>query len=93
MKEEMQEIVDTLKEADNESTACPYWLVIDPRQMMRPDCYAVANMIDGPFFSREDAKSYLESRPYAYSERAVVFCASGYWSKKYKNLCSSLGKV
>ena len=26
----MEEIIETLKSADNESTAAPYWLIIDP---------------------------------------------------------------
>lgn len=87
------EIVETLKTADNESTSAPYWLIIDPRQMMSPDCYAVAGMITGPFFCREDAQKQLDSRRYNYSKRAVVFCHSGYWSVKYKELCGTIGQL
>ena len=93
MNEDLDIIYETLKKSDNEGTSCPYWLVIDPRQMMKPDCHTVASMIDGPFFSREDAQNYLESRRYAYGPKAVVYCTSGYWSKKYKNMCNSIGQV
>jgi len=86
-------IIETLKEADNEGTAAPYWLIIDPRQMMAPDCHTVASMIDGPFFSRDDAQQQLENRRYDYGPKAVVYCASGYWSKKYKDLCATVGQV
>ena len=89
----MESILETLKNTDNEATSAPYWLIIDPRQMMSPDCYAVAGMITGPFFSREDAQNHLEQRRYSFSKRAVVYCHSGYWSSKYKDLCSSIGKV
>jgi hypothetical protein len=87
------EILETLKAADNESTAAPYWLIIDPSQMMRPDCHTVAGMITGQFFCREDAQSHLEARRYNFSKRAVVYCHSGYWSKKYKDLCGTIGQL
>lgn len=84
MQEQINEIVNTLKKADNEANDSPYWLIIDPRQMMSPDCYTVASMITGPFFSREDATAHLKARRYNFSKRAVVYAHSGYWSHKYK---------
>lgn len=84
MQEQINEIVNTLKKANNEENDSPYWLIIDPRQMMSPDCYAVASMITGPFFSREDATAHLKARRYSFSKRAVVYSHSGYWSHKYK---------
>ncbi len=92
---EINEIVETLKNADNEGTESPYWLVIDPKMgggniKTRPD--QIAFCIDGPFFSREDAENYLKSRRYAYSDKAIVWCHSGYWSKKYKDFYRALKK-
>ena len=69
----------------NEGTESPYWLIIDPRQMMSPDCHTVASMITGPFFSREEAQTHLSNRRYAFGENAVVYCHSGHWSYQYKN--------
>lgn len=69
----------------HETTAEPWWLIIDPRQMMRPDCHTVAGMIDGPFFSREEAEMVLKSRAHHYSKNAVVFCHSGCYTNQYKN--------
>lgn len=34
--------------------------------------------------------NYEQARRYNYSENAVVWCASGYQSQKYKNLHKSL---
>lgn len=71
---------------DNEGTRAPYWLIIDPIQMMQPDCHRVATMVTGPFFSREAAQSHLDARRYAYSKRAVVYCHTAHWSREYCQL-------
>lgn len=87
---ETNEIIKTLSNSDNESTESPYWLILDPRQMFRCNVHELASMITGPFFSREDAENHLEARRYAFSKHAKVYCHSGYWSQKYKNLCRKL---
>lgn len=102
----VDDIVETLRSADNEGTAAPYWLLIDPKNVLlyAQSCYAndeepeldrvksyIESAIEGPFFSREDAKKYLEARAYEYSDKAYIYCHSGYWSKKYKNLCREIG--
>jgi len=70
---------------ENEGTDSPWWLIVDPKQMMRPEAHTVAmSMITGPFFSREEAEDHLRSRRHAFSRRAVVWCHSGYWSRQYK---------
>lgn len=70
-----------------EATAYPVWFIINPWQMMRPDVYAVNEMVTGPFFSRETAQRHLDGRRYAFGKHAKVFCASGYWSRDYRYLC------
>lgn len=89
-QEAAKEIIDTLKPSDCECTESPYWLLIDPRQNFSCDPHAIASMITGPFFSRKDAEEYLKRRRYKYSKRAVVYCHSGYWSDKYKDLCRAI---
>ncbi|RLA59227.1 MAG: hypothetical protein DRQ78_10885 [Epsilonproteobacteria bacterium] len=86
----LQEIQDTLQQADNEATASPYWLILDPSQNMSCDLYNLASQISGIFFSRQDAQDYLEARRHAFSSRARVFCHSGHHSRKYTNLCKEL---
>lgn len=68
---------------DPEGTANPYWLIIDPHQMFKPDSHTVAGMITGPFFSREAAQQHLTARRYAFGKHAVVYCHSAYWSNEY----------
>lgn len=68
----------------NEGTDAPYWLILDPSQMMSPTVDNLAPMITGPFFSREEADCHLNARRYAFSDRAGVWCFSGYWSRQYK---------
>lgn len=80
------EIMETLKKADNESTEAPYWLILDPAQNMPCNVHELADQITGPFFCRQDAVRHLENRGYAFSERACVYCHSGHRSQKYKNL-------
>lgn len=80
------EIMETLKKADNESTEAPYWLILDPTQSMSCNVHELADQITGPFFCRQDAARHLENRRHAFSERACVYCLSGYASYKYKKL-------
>lgn len=69
----------------NEGTAEPWWVIVDPKQMMKPDCYSVMmGMVTGPYFSREEATQYLESHRYNFSPRAVVYCASGCYTNQYR---------
>jgi hypothetical protein len=69
----------------NEGTAEPWWVIVDPKQMMSPDPYTVMiGMVTGPFFSREEATQALENHRYNYSSRAVVYCASGCYTNQYK---------
>ena len=86
----INEIKNTLSAADNEATESPYWLILDPSQNMRCDVHELASQITGPFFSREDAESFLAATRYNFSERAKVYCMSGYHSFKYKKFYRSL---
>lgn len=87
----MDEIIKTLKGADNEATESPYWLIIDPSgPNMKTKSSEVANCITGPFFCRQDAEDHLAARRYNFSPRTVVWCLSGYWSHKYKTFCREI---
>jgi hypothetical protein len=87
----LQEIIETLKNTDNEGTAAPYWLIIDPKQMMKPSLCAVASMVTGPFFCRKDAENFLVAKKHNFTDRAKVFCHSGSGSFKYRKLCEEAG--
>lgn len=64
---------------DREGTSSPFWLIIDPHQMMRPDSAEVAmGMVHGLWFSREEAEEHLKAKRHRYSDRAVVWCLSGH---------------
>lgn len=68
----------------NEGMASPWWVIVDPKQMMEPSCYTVMiGMVTGPYFSREEAQEYLDNHRYNFSRRAVVYCASGCYSGQY----------
>lgn len=99
-----KEIVETLKKADNEGTAEPWWVMFDLGHLhdmfvgtaehgeipsMDRILTAVAMNMAGPFFSRGDAENYLKSRRYDYTEHAKVWCSSGYRSQKYKDFYRS----
>jgi len=80
---------------NNEGTDSPYWLIIDPSWLPKstlkddPDqaLHIVASMINGPFFSREEAQYFLNATNYNFSKNAKVYCHSGYSSHKYKMAC------
>lgn len=72
---------------DAESTAYPWWVIIDPRQMMRPSVSAVAHMVTGPFFSREAAQAHLEAKRHRFGADATVWCHTGHDSADWRALC------
>lgn len=69
---------------ENEITDAPYWLIIDPEQMMKPSVDHVAHMITGLFFSRKEAEEHLEARRHAFSSKAVVYCHSGHAANQWR---------
>lgn len=83
-------IVSTLMQADQESTAAPYWLILDPSQNMACDVHYMAGGITGPFFCREDAAHHLEICSYNFSKKARVYCMSGHRSLKYRKFYDNL---
>jgi hypothetical protein len=77
---------------NNEGTAYPWWLIVDPKQMMKPEAgYVAMGMITGPFFSREEAQIFLDAKRHRYSKRAVVWCSSGYDSISFRQACEKSG--
>lgn len=76
--------------AKNEATEYPYWMILDPVQMMKPNIYALSGMIDGPFFSRQAAADYLHAKRHNYTDRAKVFCCSGHKSRDWRELSEYL---
>lgn len=72
----------------NEGTSAPWWAIIDPRQNFETGNHGlhnIANMITGPFFSREDAEMFLHRTRYNFGRNAAVFCFSGYYSYEYSS--------
>ena len=67
----------------NESTAYPWWMIVEP--VFGGSTNNIAHAITGPFFSREEANAQLDTRRYAFSKKAIVWCASGYQSKSYRD--------
>lgn len=71
---------------ENEATRSPWWVIINPSQNLRTDeqgIYAIASMITGPFFSREEAENTLKRTRYNYNKYAKVFCMSGCYTVQY----------
>ena len=86
----MQEIINTLKNADNEITRSPYWLILDPRQNMRASVHELSGQITGPFFCREDAERFLKRTRDNFGPKATVYCCSGCYSDKYDKFCKQI---
>lgn len=87
----MKTIKETLENADNEATAAPYWLILDPKQNMCCGVHELASQISGPFFSRGDAQNFLDRTRYNFSKKARAYCHSGHMSMKYAKLCKDAG--
>lgn len=93
MKKITQEIIDRLKNADPESTAAPYWMILDPRQNMSLNPHVLADMITGPFFNRESANDFLNVHRNNFGKHAVVYCCSGVYSWQYDQFYKNATKV
>jgi hypothetical protein len=92
MGQATETLIDTLKKADCEATAAPWWMIVNPQQNMRCDLAEAAFQITGPYFSREDAEEYLKNAKHNFSGRAQVWCASGCYSKKYEKFYKEIMK-
>jgi len=79
-------------EGDNEATAFPFWIIIDPRQNMSCSVDEVASQITGVWFSRKSAKEYLGSHSYNFSKRARVYCHTGNKSCDYREAIENANK-
>ena len=72
----------------NEGTYAPWWMIIDPMQNFKTDSeavHAIAAMITGPFFSREEAEAVLAATRYRFGKGACVYCASGHATLQYRD--------
>ena len=74
-------------------TAEPFYVIIDPGQIMKPDCYSTSGQVSGLFFSRKAAQDYLKARRHHFSDRAVTFAMSGHHSRAWKRICALLREV
>jgi len=76
---------------ENEATAEPWWMIVDPQQNFGIGSEAVSRiaigMITGPFFSRAEAQAELTNRRYDYGKGAAVWCSSGCNTVAYRNAC------
>ena len=80
----------------NESTAYPFWIIIDPRQNFHTGnqgLHNIAGMTTGVWFSRESAEEYLKNHRYNFGENARVYCHSGYYSQEWVELPKELKKA
>lgn len=84
---------------DNEATAYPWWVIVNPTEHMKKEDSEVDMLTDdeiafaitGPFFSRPEAEAHLAARRYAFSKDAVVWCLSGHRTKVYREAIDKVG--
>lgn len=75
-----------------EGTGYPWWAIV------RRTSGGAFILLDGPFFSREEAENLRTSKPHDYGKSSLVYCFSGHRSESYKDLiltaqrCSALEK-
>lgn len=76
-----------------ESSSYPWWFILDPKALTARAMSAESainaigmSAVTGPFFSRESAAGYLAATRYNFGKDAIVWCASGCFSKGYADL-------
>ncbi len=58
---------------ETDGTAFPFWAIVTKSGLGHRQIW-----IDGPWFNRKDAESYLASHAYRYPKTAFVYCFSGH---------------
>jgi len=82
-------VIKLMVSEENENTAYPWWVIVDPRQSSWCNPHDIWSMITGPFFSRKEAQDYLNDHQHRFTQRAVVSCCSGYASRQYVEACDA----
>lgn len=92
----MEALVDiTIKTSpNNESTEAPCWFVIDPGKHLSYSDYRnvnlLADLVQGPFFSRDEAEKFLCGNKHNLSGKAVVYCKAtpygSYYNKAWRSI-------
>lgn len=68
---------------DNEACSAPYWMILDPGKpngAMSDDGLSdadLARMVAGPFFSRDEARDFLDANRHNFTAKAVVWSLFG----------------
>lgn len=63
-----------------EGTGYPWWAIV------RRTAGGNHILLDGPFFSREEAEDVRSSKPHDYGRSSLVYCFSGHRSEGYRDL-------
>ena len=80
---------DPLIRDNRTATSYPFWVIVDPRQIMRGgDIHANASCVTGVWLSREEAQRHLDACRHRFSDRAVVFTMSGWQSNDWRRICA-----
>ena len=66
-----------------ESTAAPWWAILDPGRGRGRRASDIAGAITGPFLTREAAEDYLDDNRHNYGPSAAVWCLSGHASPEW----------
>ncbi len=82
-----------LATADTDGTDYPYWVIVDPTKNMSCDIDIAAGQCTGPFFSRKDAENTLKNNWRRFSDKARVYCQSGYLSPRYREVYDLLKQL
>lgn len=80
----------------NEATAHPWWMIVDPRRIRKSEAHDIgypANMITGPFPSRQAAEDHLQAQRYNFGPHAGVWCHSAYPCPAFRRLLAAARKL
>jgi hypothetical protein len=72
-------LASTLDPTKREGTSYPWWAIVRGRGPNK-------TLLEGPFFSREEAEEMREAKPQDYGRSSYVYCFSGHRSFGYCEL-------
>lgn len=71
------------RSANAESTAAPWWAILDPGRSGKHTGTNLSGAITGPFLTREAAEDFFEAGRYRFGPHAAVWCLSGHASPEW----------
>jgi hypothetical protein len=75
--------ISTFNSLQCDYTNSPFWIIVEPKQILKKDAEQIASCVTGIFFSRESAQQYLDAHCYNFADNTIVYGCAGHHNDEY----------